>query len=349
MLAKIKLAAYGTLFILALWFAWGFYVNYTAVAINSAAVDLDDRADAAMNSAGAPAAASAENSNAPVAAQSDNPSGVPTNSAETTNTSETNASATDSTNSANAGVSASDSTNKPAPAKAAKKAKKKTHIDAHQTVKIATADTRRQMISDLVALVFIIAALAAMFAYDFSRRFASRTVDALFDDDGPATKDPEYEHAEQVWAEGHPMEAVEMMRAYLKKNPREQYVALRIAEIYEKDFGNFLAAAMEYEEVLKKKLHPDRWGWAAIHLCNLYTKLGRMEEREALLRRIVDEHPETSSAKKARKHLGLPEEDAPAAPSEEAPSRILNVTEPIKPSEPPPDDPHLPKGFRRKK
>ena len=60
------------------------------------------------------------------------------------------------------------------------------------------------------------------------------------------------------------------MRDYYNKNPREVHVALRIAEIYEKDLNNHLAAALEYEEVLKKKLPAERWGWAAIHLVNLY-------------------------------------------------------------------------------
>ena len=43
-------------------------------------------------------------------------------------------------------------------------------------------------------------------------------------------------------------------REYLNKHPREQYVALRIAEIYEENLNNPLAAALEYEEVLKKTM-----------------------------------------------------------------------------------------------
>jgi hypothetical protein len=213
-------------------------------------------------------------------------------------------------------------------------------------MKIATAETRRNMITDLACMVLCLVIVAMMAAYDFSHVFAHRTVDALLDDDGPAGKDPEYEQAEQVWAAGRHLEAVEMMRNYLKKNPREQYVALRIAEIYEKDFGNFLASAMEYEEILKRKLPPDRWGWAAIHLCNLYAKLDRMEEHKALLQRIVDEYPKTSAAIKARKHLGLPENAANSEVPESAPSPVLETSEPYVP---PPDDPNLPKGFRRKK
>jgi hypothetical protein len=33
-------------------------------------------------------------------------------------------------------------------------------------------------------------------------------------------RDPEYERAEQTWVDGKPLEAIEMMREYLKRNPR---------------------------------------------------------------------------------------------------------------------------------
>src|SRR6266540_2284702 len=93
------------------------------------------------------------------------------------------------------------------------------------------------------------------------------------------------------WADGHHLEAIRLMREYLQKNPREQHVALRIAEIYEKDLQNYLAAALEYEEVLKHKLPPERWGWAAVHLCNLYTsKLNHSDKAIILLQRIVTEY-----------------------------------------------------------
>jgi tetratricopeptide (TPR) repeat protein len=138
-----------------------------------------------------------------------------------------------------------------------------------------------------------------------------------------------------------------MMRDYLNKNPREQHVALRIAEIYEKDLGNFLAAALEYEEILKHKLPGDRWGWAAIHLCNLYFKLNNEQNAFALLRRLVKEYPETAAAAKARQRL----EQVDAANYEE----FNSGSEP--PAKAPPDkngqgpEPasNLPPGFRPKK
>ena len=124
------------------------------------------------------------------------------------------------------------------------------------------------------------------------------------------------------------------------------FVALRIAEIYEKDLGNFLAAALEYEEILEKKLPPDRWGWSAIHLCNLYYKLQQEPKATALLHRIVKDYGRTPAAKKARKRLGIPE------PAESASEGDDNAGESIEgESAPEPEEPksNLPPGFRPKK
>ena len=126
--------------------------------------------------------------------------------------------------------------------------------------------------------------------------------------------------------------------------PRHQYVALRIAEIYEKDLGNHLAAALEYEEVLKHKLAPERWGWGAIHLANLYSgKLNKPAEAEATLRRIVDDYGQTAAARKARERLGIPEPvDLPEATDDTA-----DQDDAASKPEPPPSN--LPPGFRPKK
>lgn len=172
-------------------------------------------------------------------------------------------------------------------------------------------------------------ALAILAARDVSQAVATKVDDFIFNDDLKGVKDPEYEEAEKVWANGNHLDAIQLMRDYLKKHPREQYVALRIAEIYEKDLANPLAAALEYQEILKKKLPPDRWGWAAIRLSNLYSgKLNKTDEAQALLRRIIDEHPQTPAAKKARERLGEPEQlivpSTPVeTPAEDAPKSNL--------------------------
>ncbi len=147
--------------------------------------------------------------------------------------------------------------------------------------------------------------LALLLAHDVSHYFSVRAHKALYNEEGEGVVDPDYEQAEQTWANGDHLEAVRLMRDYLKRNPREQHVALRIAEIYEKDLNNPLAAALEYEEVLTKKLPDESWGWAAIHLCNLYYRLHKEDQAADLLRRIEAEYPNTGAAEKARKRLAL--------------------------------------------
>jgi TolA-binding protein len=231
------------------------------------------------------------------------------------------------------------------------------------------------LVVDLAAFVLSVVGLGLLIAYDTTQIIASRAADLLFNDKGELMRDPEYERAEAAWADGRHLEAVEMMREYLKKHPREQFVALRIAEIYEKDLHNYVAASLEYEEILKKRLPDERWGWAAIHLCNIYSKLGQQEKVGALLQKIARNYPRTGAAKKARRNLGLPEPEEAAAPAqdeaqtageqtdEQGPvfdlDEAIASTEQAAPLPPPetapetppegPPKPGLPPGFRPKK
>ena len=177
------------------------------------------------------------------------------------------------------------------------------------------------MIGYLGAFVGTMILLGLLIANDVSQFMANRTLGFVFNDEGEGMRNPEYDEAESVWANGDHLEAIRLMREYLAKNPREQYVALRIAEIYEKDLHNYLAAALEYEVVLTHEIESERWGWAAIHLCNLYSKMGQTDKAVGLLRRIESERSQTAAAGKARKRLALydaageqalqPEEQAP--------------------------------------
>jgi TolA-binding protein len=196
--------------------------------------------------------------------------------------------------------------------------------------------------------VVSLAGLGLLIARDVSHYFGNKALEVIYNDEGKGVANPEYETAEQVWANGKHLEAIGLMREYLNKNPREQHVALRIAEIYEKDLQNHLAAALEYEEVLKHKLAPDRWGWAAIHLCNLYFKLDQEQKAYALLRRIVKEYGETPAAEKARKRLeqvdgSMPLEDMTEGQVNSSPG----ATSPTEAA--PPSNSNLPPGFRPKK
>jgi len=147
--------------------------------------------------------------------------------------------------------------------------------------------------------------LGILGGHELSQFIAERTVKHLYNDEGEALGQ-EYDEAEQEWANGNFLEAINLMRTYLQKNPRQVHVAIRIAEIYEKDLGNPLAAALEYEEILKQKLPSEQWGWTAIHLCNVYiSKLNQKDKAVALLLRIDAEHSQTAAAEKARKRLAM--------------------------------------------
>jgi tetratricopeptide (TPR) repeat protein len=189
-------------------------------------------------------------------------------------------------------------------------------------------------------LVGSLIGLALLIGHDVSHFFGSRTLKILYNDEGEGLLVPEYEKAEEEWNQGNFLDAIRLMREHLLKNPRELHVALRIAEIYEKDLLNPLAAALEYEEVLKHKLPPERWGWAAIHLSNIYTgKLNQLDKSISLLRRLVADYPQTAAAEKARNRLAQFEADGTIPPSP--------APEPTEPQTPP--QPRLPPGFAPKK
>ena len=195
-----------------------------------------------------------------------------------------------------------------------------------------------RMISYVLICVAAFGGFALLLARDISYFVAGRAEKALFNDEG-APANPEYEQAEELWKDGKYLDAIQAMRDYLKKNPREQYVALRIAEIYEENLHNPLAAALEYEEVLKKNLPAERWGWAAIHLANIYSgKLNQPDKAVALLHRIDSEYGTTSAANKARERLmQIDPNFVPAAVTE-----VAAAQESQEPSS------NLPPGFRPK-
>ena len=178
------------------------------------------------------------------------------------------------------------------------------------------------------AVFFVsVVALGFLLAHDIAQHLGDRVLRGVHNDEGEGMTDPEYENAEQVWADGNYLESIQLMRDYLKRNPREQHVALRIAEIYEKDLSNNLAAVLEYEEVLKQNLAPERWGWTAIHLCNLYFRMNQPDNAVVLLRRIDTEYGETAAAGKARKRLALYDAEAGADQMVEDSSPTSQITE----------------------
>jgi hypothetical protein len=192
------------------------------------------------------------------------------------------------------------------------------------TAGVAGASGSR-VVAWLGAFVAVLVVLGVAVAFQLSRFFGDRA-GKFFLFGGPEVKAvPEMDRAERL-RKREPLEAVRILRDYLRRNPGETPAMARIAEIYEQDLRNNLAAALEYEELLKQHLPPENWGWSAVHLANLYLGLGKSREAAALLERIVREHGRTSAAAKARKRLlELSPLDAPPtnlrSPSRAAPRR----------------------------
>ncbi len=159
--------------------------------------------------------------------------------------------------------------------------------------------------------------LGVLVAHDIAQYAADRTAGAMFDDEGEDLPESTYDLVEKAYGEGDYLEAVRLLREYLKENPRAVHAQIRIAEIYEKDLHNPLAAALEYEEVLQHNFEAERKGWSAIHLVNLYNRLGKQDQAVQLMQRIVIEFPNTPAAAKARERLtsaGLEVPEPPPPP-----------------------------------
>lgn len=187
-----------------------------------------------------------------------------------------------------------------------------------------------------------VAGLASLIAYDVTQYAGNRTTDALFDHDGEGIPDSVDDLVDKAYGDGDFLEAVRILREHLSTNPRAHDAQIRIAEIYEKDLNNPLAAALEYEEVLKLSLPVEKRGWTMIHLVNLFNRMEKPDQALAWLQRVVSECPGTPAAGKARERLMAAGLEVPEETGESA-SGAGDGSSPE--SEPPSG---LPRGFRRK-
>lgn len=151
--------------------------------------------------------------------------------------------------------------------------------------------------------VAALAGLGLLLGRDVSAWFADKALKTLYHDEGIVLEKAEYEEAEKLWADGRHLEAIQSLRDFHKAHPRALHAQIRIAEIYERDLANPLAAALEYEEVLAHRFDPPLWGRTAIHLVNLYNRLDKSDQAVALLQQILVNAPDTPAAAKARERL----------------------------------------------
>jgi signal transduction histidine kinase len=160
--------------------------------------------------------------------------------------------------------------------------------------------SKARMISFLAGSLVFAIGLGLLCARDLRQLLANRTVRAAL---MPADTPPPPMEEAAIIRETDPLEAVRVLREYLDQYPGDAQAMQGIAEIYEQDLRNPVAAVLEYEELLQYKLDPERWGSLAIHLTNLYIRLKQPEKAVALLHRIDQKCGDTAAALKARKRL----------------------------------------------
>ena len=159
------------------------------------------------------------------------------------------------------------------------------------------------MVVYLIGLIVVAGVLAVVSGMDISRFFGQRAREWFVQGGAPIHSAPEFEAAEKLRTSGQPLEAIGVLREVLQSHPGEVHVMSRIAEIYNYDLRNYLAAALEYEELLKHRLDPEQWAWGALHLAKLYGRLNEPEKSMALLQKLDGKYGNTVAGRRARKAL----------------------------------------------
>jgi tetratricopeptide (TPR) repeat protein len=176
-------------------------------------------------------------------------------------------------------------------------------VEHTRVLNAAAGASKSRMMAFLFGFIVMLIVFAVVVAYDVSH-FLGRHAELSFLQGGrPTSTATEFEEAERLRAEGRPLDAIGVLREYLQEHPDETEVMGRIAEIYNHSLKNYLAAALEYEEMLKRKLPDEQWAWAALHLAKCYGRLNEPEKSLALLQRLDAEYGQTVAAKRARKAL----------------------------------------------
>lgn len=178
------------------------------------------------------------------------------------------------------------------------------YLRQHSAVSHSASQASRPLMFTFLALLSLsVLVLVLLAVLDLKQFFSNRVEQWMVQGSGPVGSVPELEEAQRVRASGDPLEAIRLLREYLRAHPYELHVMSRIAEIYRYDLSNDLAAALEYEELLKHKLPDDQWSWAALHLAKLYGRLNELEKSVALLERLDNDYSHTIAGRRAKKAL----------------------------------------------
>lgn len=147
------------------------------------------------------------------------------------------------------------------------------------------------------------AALALFLAWDVSQFFGWQAERLFLGGGRLASFTPALWKAERLRQQDQPLEAVRTLREQLVAHPRQWRLAVRIAEIYQHDLNNPLAAALEYEELLKRRLPRPARAWIMVRLAGCHRVLRRMDESAETLRQVIEQFPRTPAAEKAARRL----------------------------------------------
>ena len=146
--------------------------------------------------------------------------------------------------------------------------------------------------------------LGFLAAQDIGRLLKFRLGKSVTYVDARSERNDQFDRAQLLAAKGKHTAALKLLQDVLAKHPHHARSLLLTAEIHDKQLGDYPAAALHYEQLLRLNLPAEQWGWTAIRLANIYSgKLGQPDSAIDLMKRLARDHPDTPAGAKAVKRL----------------------------------------------
>jgi hypothetical protein len=147
------------------------------------------------------------------------------------------------------------------------------------------------------------AALAVFVAWEISQFFGWQAARLFLGGGRINSFTPAVWKAERLCRDQKPLEAIGVLREYLAAHPRHWRIAVWIAEIYQRDLKDPLPAALEYEQLLKRRLPRTARAWIMVRLAACHLLLRDLDQSAGLLRNVIKEFPRTPAAETAARRL----------------------------------------------
>lgn len=114
---------------------------------------------------------------------------------------------------------------------------------------------------------------------------------------------PTWWRSERLRKEGNAAEAIRILRDAYSAHPRQWQLAMRIAEIYQHDLNNPLAAGLEYQSLLASRLPKNARAEILLRLAACHLLRHQTEDALACWQQVMSEFPDTAAARKAARRL----------------------------------------------